>query len=236
MCAEYSEDQSRFGIKSWSEEDRPREKLLQKGYQALSDAELVAILLGSGTRRESAVDVARRLLHSAGNNLDSLGRFSLKKLCEPKGIGEAKAISIAAALEIGRRRKQSAAHEATKVTSSQDVYDYIYPYMADLDHEQFYIILLNRRHTIMSAINISKGGVSGTVVDPKMVFKAAVDNLCSSLIICHNHPSGNKKPSDEDKSLTRKLQDGGKNLDIKVLDHLIITDNEYLSFADEGLM
>jgi DNA repair protein RadC len=236
VCAQYSEDQSSFGIKSWSEEDRPREKLLQKGYHALSDAELVAILLGSGTRRESAVDVARRLLDSAGNNLDSLGRFALKKLSEPKGIGQAKAITIAAALELGRRRKKSSAQKATQITSSQDVYDYIYPHLADLDHEQFYLILLNRKHTIMSAVNISKGGVSGTVVDPKMVFKAAVDNLCSSLIVCHNHPSGNKKPSDEDKRLTRKLQDGGECLDIKVLDHLIVTDNDYLSFADEGLM
>jgi DNA repair protein RadC len=236
VCAQYSEDQSSFGIKSWSEEDRPREKLLYKGYQALTNAELVAILLGSGTRRESAVNVAQRLLGNADNNLDSLGRFSLKKLAEPKGIGQAKAITVAAALELGRRRKHSSGQQAPQVSSSQDVYEYIYPYFADLVHEQFYLILLNRKHTIMTAVNISKGGVSGTVVDPKMVFKAAVDNLCSSLIICHNHPSGNKKPSDEDKRLTRKLQDGGECLDIKVLDHLIVTDKDYLSFADEGLM
>lgn len=236
MCAQYSEEQANFGIKSWSEEDRPREKLVQKGYQALTNAELVAILLGSGTRRESAVDVARRLLDSADNNLDKLGRFSLNKLSTPKGIGEAKAVSVAAALELGRRRKQTANQQARRITTSEDAYEEVYPYFADLDHEQFYLVLLNRKHAVQSIVNISKGGVSGTVVDPKMVFKTAIDNLSSSLIVCHNHPSGNRQPSNEDKSLTRKLQDGGECLDIKVLDHLIVTDDGYLSFADEGMM
>lgn len=182
------------------------------------------------------MDVAKRLLASAENNLDKLGRFSLNKLSEPKGIGQAKAVTVAAALELGRRRKPANNQQATRITSSQEVFDYVYPFFADLDHEQFYLLLLNRKNAILETVNISKGGVSGTVVDPKMVFKAALDGLASSLILCHNHPSGNQQPSDEDKRLTNKLKDGGECLDIKVLDHLIITDGGYLSFADEGLM
>lgn len=235
MCAQPS-DKNNLAIKSWSEEDRPREKLLQKGYQALTNAELIAILLGSGTKSESAVDVARRLLGIADNELEQLGQFSLNKLSEPKGIGQAKAITIAAALELGRRRKETKPQKKPRITESRDVHEYMYPYFADLSHEQFYLVLLNRKHEIMDTTNISKGGVSGTVVDPKIVFKTAIDKLASSIIICHNHPSGNKKPSEEDKRLTRRLQEGAEYLDIRVLDHLVLTDSGYLSFADEGLM
>ncbi len=210
---------------------------MTKGYHALSDAELIAILLGSGTRSESAVEVAKRLLDQAGNNLNKLGKFTLKRLSEPKGIGQAKAVTVAAALELSRRRKRDDAHETpTRISESKQVHDYIYPYFADLTHEQFYTVLLDRSNKVIGSENISKGGVSGTVVDPKIVFKQAVDNLASSVIVCHNHPSGNKRPSEEDKRLTRRLQEGASYLDLRVLDHLIITDDGYLSFADEGLM
>ena len=237
MCAK-SPEQQPLGIKSWSEDDRPREKLLSKGYLALSNAELIAILLGSGTRNESAVEVAKRLLDQADNNLNKLGKFTLKRLSEPKGIGQAKAVTVAAALELGRRRKNTE-HTKPQIKESNQVHEYMAPYFADLTHEHFYVLLLDRANKVIRSENISKGGVSGTVVDPKMVFKQAIDNLASSVIVCHNHPSGNKKPSEEDKRLTKRLQEGAEYLDLRVLDHLIITDdkdNGYLSFADEGLM
>lgn len=236
MCAK-SPDQKPLSIKSWSKEDRPREKLLNKGYHALTEAELIAILLGSGTRHESAVEVARRLLEQADNNLNKLGKCTLRRLSEPKGIGQAKAITVAAALELGRRRKPDPEQKRPpRITESSQVHEYIYPAFADLNHEQFYTVLLDRSNRVIDKENISKGGVSGTVVDPKIVFKKAIDNLASSIILCHNHPSGNKKPSEEDKRLTRRLQEGAEYLDLRVLDHLIVTDEGYLSFADEGLM
>ncbi len=225
-----------FTIKSWSEEDRPREKLIQKGKGALSDSELLAILLGSGYKDKSAVEVAKVLLQSSGNELSSLAKMSLKQLTKVKGIGPAKAITIMAALELGRRRKDVELPAKPQVTSSRDAYDYVLPFFQYLPHEEFYVLLMSRSNQILKHVQISKGGVSGTVVDSKIVFKAAIEELASGIILCHNHPSGNLKPSQSDIDLTNKIQKAGQALDIQVFDHLIITNESYYSFADEGLM
>jgi DNA repair protein RadC len=222
-------------ILSWAEEDRPREKLLLKGKAALSDAELIAILIGSGTRELSAVDLSKLILQSVNNNLNELAKLSINDLIKFKGIGEAKAISIAAALELGRRRKESETLKKPKITSSADVYEAIRPYLMDLQHEQFWVLLLNRANEVIRPQQISIGGVSGTVADPKMIFKAAIEHLASSIILVHNHPSGNLTPSQADKDLTKKVKEGGRTLDIPVLDHLIFSDNGHFSFADEGI-
>ena len=231
-----SNQDNHIGIKSWSEEDRPREKMLIHGYQALSNAELIAILLGSGTKNKSALDVARNLMRESRNNLHNLGKFSIANFQELPGVGEAKAVTLAAALELGRRRKEADPDPKPKLNDSNTVFEYIYPYFADLKSEQFYLLLLDRANQVMAGQEVSKGGVSGTVVDPKTIFKIAVDYQASSLILCHNHPSGNKKPSDADKDLTYKIQQGGKNLDMRVLDHIIFAEDGYFSFADEGLL
>ena len=225
-----------FGIKSWAEEDRPREKLLQKGRAALSDAELLAILLGSGTARLSAVDVAKLVLNAAHNDLNTLARFSVKELMKQKGIGEAKAITIVAALELGRRRKEAAAPARATITCSRDIYRVMQPHLKDLPHEEFWVVLLNRANVVMRTVSISRGGVAGTVADPKLIFKEALEQLASSIILVHNHPSGNRNPSAADIALTRKLKDAGLLLDLPVLDHLIYTDQGYHSFADEGML
>lgn len=225
-----------LGIKAWAEEDRPREKLLLKGKTALSDAELIAILIGSGSRDETAVELSKRILSSASNNLNQLGKMSIVDLQKFKGIGEAKAISIAAALELGRRRKETDAVKRVKITASSVVFENMREVMEDLPHEEFWVLLLNRGNQILERVNISKGGVSQTVVDTKIVFKMAIDKLASSIILCHNHPSGNLKPSEADKQLTKKIKEAGRILDLPVLDHLIFADNTYFSFADEGLL
>lgn len=225
-----------FGIKSWAEEDRPREKLLQKGRSALSDAELMGILLGSGTARLSAVDVAKLILSAVENDLNELAKLSVKELMRHKGIGEAKAITIVAALELGRRRKETAAAARTTITCSRDIYQLIRPNLQDLPHEEFWVILLNRANVVMRKQPISSGGVAGTVADPKMIFKHALEQLASSIILVHNHPSGNVKPSAADIALTRKLKEAGQFLDLPILDHLIYTDHGYHSFADEGML
>lgn len=222
-------------ILSWAEEDRPREKLLLKGKAALSDAELIAILIGSGTRELSAVDLSKLILQSVNNNLNELAKLSINDLMKFKGIGDAKAISIAAALELGRRRKESETLKKPKVSSSADAYEAIRPYLMDLQHEQFWVLLLNRANEVIRPQQISIGGVSGTVADPKMIFKAAIEHLASSIILVHNHPSGNLTPSQTDKDLTKKVKEAGRTLDIPVLDHLIFSDNAYFSFADEGI-
>jgi DNA repair protein RadC len=222
-------------ILSWAEEDRPREKLLLKGKAVLSDAELIAILIGSGTRELSAVDLSKLILQSVNNNLNELAKLSINDLMKFKGIGDAKAISIAAALELGRRRKESESLKKQKITSSADVYEAIRPYLMDLQHEQFWIILLNRANEVIRPQQISIGGVSGTVADPKIIFKAAIEHLASAIILVHNHPSGNLTPSQADKELTKKVKAGGQTLDIPVLDHLIFSNNGYFSFADEGI-
>jgi len=220
-------------IKAWAEEDRPREKLRLKGKHSLSDAELLAILLGSGSREETAVGLAKRLLSSVDNNLNDLGKVSLGELMTYKGIGEAKAVSIAAAMELGRRRQLSRIRERPQVRSSRDAFQGIAPILVDLPHEEFWILLLNRANRIIGRERISHGGVSGTVVDAKVVFRKAIEGMACSLILCHNHPSGNLQPSQADIDLTRKLHQAGKALDIIVLDHLIVADSGYYSFADE---
>lgn len=224
------------GIKSWAEEDRPREKLLQKGRAVLSDAELLAILLGSGTARLSAVDVAKLVLKAAQNDLNVLARFSVKELMKQKGIGEARAITIVAALELGRRRKEADAPARTTITCSRDIYHVMQPHLQDLPHEEFWVILLNRANVVMRTVSISRGGVAGTVADPKLIFKEALEQLASSIVLVHNHPSGNRNPSAADIALTRKLKEAGQLLDLPVLDHLIFTDQGYHSFADEGML
>lgn len=223
-------------IKSWAEEDRPREKMLTRGRQQLTDAELIAILLGSGTRDETAVALSQRILQSVENNLNNLGRCSVADLMKFKGIGEAKALTIAAALELGRRRQLSDLKDRPAVKSSRDAFQSIASLLEDIPHEEFWILLLNRANQIVSRHRVSSGGVSGTVVDAKLVFKPALEQLASAVILCHNHPSGNLKPSPADIEITRKLRQAGVVLDVAVLDHLIIAESGYYSFADEGMM
>jgi len=225
-----------LNIKSWSPEDRPREKLILKGKSALSDAELIAILLGSGTRALSAVDLAKKVLYPTGNNLHELARLTVKDLTKIPGIGQAKALTIVAALELGRRRKELDGREKTKVTGSKDAYDLIKADLLDISHEEFWILLLNRANRVIKKVQVSQGGVAGTVADPKIIFKLALDELASGIILAHNHPSGNLTASQADLDLTKKLKDAGKLLDIQVLDHLIVAGQKYFSFADEGLM
>lgn len=226
----------RLNIKSWAEEDRPREKFANKGKSSLSDAELIAILLGSGNREETAVELGKRILGSVNHNLNALGKLDLHELKKFKGVGEAKAISIAAALELGRRRKSGELGKRRKISSSQDAYLEIVEVLSDLPHEEFWVILLNRANQVLAKKNISKGGVSGTVADAKLIFKPAIELLASSLILCHNHPSGNLSASQADISLTKKLLQAGKTLDLTILDHIVVGNNAYLSFADEGLL
>ena len=207
-----------------------------KGKAALSDAELIAILIASGTRELSAVDVSKIIMQKAGNNLNELARMSLKDLMKIKGIGEAKGIAIVAALELGRRRKEADVAKRIKITSSKDAYDAIRQHLLDLQHEQFWVLLLNRANEVIKQVQISTGGVSGTVADPKIIFKAALEELASGIILVHNHPSGNIQPSQADRDLTRKVKEAGKFLDLPILDHLIFTDSAYFSFADEGIL
>ncbi|MFM1875481.1 MAG: hypothetical protein RL266_1218 [Bacteroidota bacterium] len=223
------------GIRSWAEDDRPREKLLMKGKAALSDAELIAILIGSGSANETAVDLSKRILQSLNNQLSELGKLSVKDLTKFKGIGEAKAISIIAAMELGRRRKESEPDKRVKISDSRSAFEIFYPFLGDLKHEEFWVLYLNRANEVIGKENVSKGGVSGTIVDPKVVFKAAVQFPASAIVLAHNHPSGQLKPSQADHQLTRKLKEAGNALDIPVLDHLIIGDCNYYSFADEGV-
>lgn len=229
-------ESSRLKITHWAEEDRPREKLLLKGKMALSDAELIAILIGSGTVALSAVDLAKQILQHVEYNLNDLAKLTIKDLQKFKGIGEAKAIAIISALELGRRRKESEPTKKPRITSSQNAYNVIAPHLLDLGHEEFWIIMLNKANVVIKKAQVSSGGVSGTIADPKIIFKKAVESLASSVILVHNHPSGNLKPSQADIMLTRKLKEAGKLLDIPVLDHLIFTDHNYYSFADEGMM
>lgn len=225
-----------FPIRHWSEDDRPREKLLLKGKTALSDAELIAILIGSGSRNESAVDLSKRILKSVDNNLNSLGKATINQLLQFKGIGEAKAITIQAAMELARRRRSEETVELYKITSSQAVFDVMQPLIGELPHEEFWIIYLNNANKIISKFQLSKGGITGTLVDVRLVFKTALSYGAVGIILTHNHPSGTLKPSDSDKQITQKLKIAGEQLDIKVLDHLIITETSYFSFSDEGIL
>lgn len=223
-------------IKDWAPEDRPREKLLEKGISSLSDAELIAILIGSGTRDETAVEVAKRVMKNTNNNLNELGKLSIKDLIKEKGIGEAKAITIISALELGRRRKLADSPEKNRITSSRDVYEIFQPLLGDLPHEEFWVLYLNRSNKITEKKKISQGGITGTVTDIRIIIKEAVNILATGLILCHNHPSGNNKPSESDLNLTKKLKEAATYFDISLLDHVIIADKDYLSFADEGLL
>ncbi len=223
-------------IKYWAEGDRPREKLLLKGKAALSDAELIAILIGSGNAGESAVDLSKRILQSVKNNLIELSRLSITDLEIFKGIGEAKAISVIAAMELGRRRRSSEVLEKKTIASSRDAYELLQVYLGDLHYEQFAIVLLSRANQVLKIENISEGGMSGTVVDPKKIFKLAINHNATSIILGHNHPSGNIKPSDSDIMLTKRMKGAGKLLEISIFDHLIIGHEKYYSFADEGMM
>lgn len=225
-----------FSIKNWSESDRPREKLMHKGKSSLSDAELLAILIGSGNREESAVELCKRLLHASKNSLHKLAKFNLKQLQEFKGIGEAKAISIMAALELGNRRGAEPLEELNKITSSKDVFTLMHPFIGDLDHEQFWVLMLNNSNKVIYKFPLSKGGITATMVDTRLVFKSALAQGATALILAHNHPSGTLRPSQADEDITKKIKNAGELLDIKVLDHIIVTEKTYFSFADESLL
>ncbi len=224
-----------FSIKHWAEDDKPREKMMLKGKAALSDAELIAILIGSGSRNESAVGLSKRILSSVNNNLNALGKLSLKQLMEFKGIGEAKAISITAALELGRRRRSEEPVEFHKITSSKAVFEIMQPVIGELPHEEFWVLYLNNSNKVIHKSQLSKGGITGTVVDVRLIFKTALEHNATSVILSHNHPSGKLQASDADKEITKKLKLAGEQLDVKVLDHIIITENGYFSFQDEGI-
>lgn len=223
-------------LKHWAVQERPREKVLAKGVQNLTDAELLAILMGSGTRNTSAVDLARKILGGVNNNLPELGRKSVSDLQKIKGVGPAKAISILAALELGRRRSGSQYVEKVSIKSSETVFRIFHPVLGDLDHEEFWLLMLNRANRVISRFKVSQGGLSGTVIDTRIILKKALENLASSIIVCHNHPSGNKQASDADVKITEKLKKAAEFLEIKLLDHIIIADKSYFSFADEGLI
>jgi len=223
-------------IKEWAVEDRPREKLMLKGTRSLSDAELLAILIGSGNTEESAVELSRRILTAAGNDLNELGKKQLNDLQKFKGIGEAKAVNIIAALELGRRRKEQMPAEKTVITSSADAAVFFRPLLEDLPVEEFWILLLNRSNAVIDKFMVSQGGLTGTVIDVKIILKTALEKLASAMILCHNHPSGNTKPSDADRNITRKIKQAAEMMEISVLDHVIIAHHQYFSFADEGLL
>ena len=223
-------------IKNWATEDRPREKMLEKGREALSDAELIAILIGSGNNKESAVDLSRRIMRDVDDNLVQLSQLTINDLTRYNGIGEAKAVSILAALELGRRRRFAEASTQAFIKNSKDAFEYFYMRMADIEHEQLWVMLLNPANKVIKMTKVSDGGVNGTSADPKRIFKIALENNATAIMLCHNHPSGNVLPSESDKTLTRNIINGGKLLEIKILDHIIIGIDKYFSFADSGLI
>lgn len=233
MSMEINESR-KLNIKNWSPEDRPREKLVMKGTGALSDAELIAILISTGTAKITAVELARQVLQHVNNDLHSLARLTVKDLMKIKGIGEAKAITIVAALELGRRRKELEPEAKPKIASSKDAFELLRGDLMDLPKEEFWVLLLNRANRVITKRRISEGGVSGTVADPKIIFKLALEELASGVIVAHNHPSGNLSASQQDIDLTRKLKEGGKLLEIQLLDHIIVAGTRYYSFADNG--
>ena len=223
-------------ITEWAESDRPREKLEKLGRQNLSDAELLAIILGSGSLRQTAVDLAREMLRDTGRNLDTLGKKTLRELQTYHGVGPAKAIGVVAALELGRRRQLAMPVERPKVTCSRDSYQYMAPQLMDLPHEEFWLVFLNRNNRILGKKQIGSGGTSGVIADAKLIFRAALEQFATSIILFHNHPSGNRQPSEADIQLTRKLRAAGRTLDILVLDHIIVADRDYYSFADASML
>ena len=226
----------KLSIKNWAVEDRPREKMLYKGTRALSDAELIAILIGSGNAKESAVELSRRILAGVNNNLNELAKKSVDDLKKFNGIGEAKAINIMAALELGRRRKDSEPDEKPQINGSADVARIFQPLLGDLPHEEFWVLFLNRSNRVVDKLMVSQGGLAGTVIDVRIILKAAIEKLASAIILCHNHPSGNLLASDADRNITKKIKEAGQWMDIPVLDHVIIGNEKYFSFADEGII
>jgi len=225
----------KLSVKDWSPEDRPREKLLSKGVNTLSNAELLAVILRSGTRNETVVELSQRILQSFGNDLNRLGKASAKQLISKfKGIGDAKAIGIIAALELGKRRKAEDSHNKGKILCSVDIYNYFHPLLCDLQHEEFWALFLNHSNKIIDKFKISQGGVTQTVVDAKIIFKEALSHLTSCVVLCHNHPSGNFLPSTQDNAVTQAIKKGLEALDMYLIDHVILTDGSYYSFADEG--
>lgn len=230
------EKPNNFSIKNWSLEDRPREKLSHNGKATLSNAELLAILIASGNKNESAVALSKRILASVNNNLNALGKLSLKQLMQFKGIGEAKAITICAALELGKRRREDVDIVIHKITSSKDAFLIMQPIIGDLPHEEFWVLYLNNSHKIIQKNQLSKGGIVGTHLDIRLVLKTALEVGAVALVICHNHPSGTLTPSEPDKKITQKLKTASLSLEIKILDHIIVTEKSYFSFADEGLL
>lgn len=223
-------------ITDWAEADRPREKLLEKGIAALSDAELMAILIGSGTVSLSAVDVSKLILSAVENDLHKLSKLSIKELQKFKGIGEAKAITIVSALELGRRRKEQDMQQRPRITCSKEVYELVKSDMLYLPHEELWVILLNKSNFVLKKQKVGQGGIGETIADPRIIFKLALENLASAMILVHNHPSGNLKPSTADRELTRKFKEAGKIMEITLADHLIFTDHSYFSFVDEDLL
>lgn len=223
-------------IKEWAEDDRPREKMIGKGVAALSDAELMAILIGSGTRNETAVAIAQRILSSTNNNLNELGKFALNDFKKIKGIGDAKGVTIMAALELGRRRKISEAINRKQISSSADVIEIFQPLLADLPHEEFWVLLLNRANKVIERVRISEGGFTATIVDVRKIMRTALDHQAIGIILCHNHPSGNHNPSDDDLKITQKLKQAATTLDISLLDHVIVTDQKCYSMADNSVL
>jgi DNA repair protein RadC len=228
--------EEKYSIKQWAKDDRPREKLLSKGVAALSNSELIAILINHGSKEKSAVELAQDILKAGKDNLNELSKLSVKELMKIKGIGEAKAISIVAAMELGRRRQATAYREKATITSSSDVANYLQTLLKDYKHEVFAVLFLNRSNKINHFQIISEGGITGTVADPRVILKRALEEDAVSLILCHNHPSGSLKPSKADEELTFKISEAAKYFDIKVLDHLIVSDDGYYSFADEGIL
>jgi DNA repair protein RadC len=223
-------------LTTWAVEERPREKVMANGVQYLSDTELLAILLGSGTKNMTAVELARLVLIEAGNSLQQLGKKGIGDLVRIKGVGPVKAITLLAAMELGRRRAGMQHSEKIPVKSSKTVYSLFHPLLGDLDHEEFWLLMLNRANRVIGRYKVSQGGLSGTVIDTRIILKKALDNLASAIIVCHNHPSGNNQPSDADVKITEKLKKAAEMLEIKLLDHIIIADKSYFSFADEGLI
>jgi len=231
-----SKEHSSFSIKNWALDDRPREKLLQKGKTSLSDAELIAILIGSGNSKDSAVELSKKILSHCNNSLNNLRKLSVQQLTQFRGIGDAKAITIIAAMELSRRRRYEEALELAKISSSNSVFEILQPVIGELQHEEFWILYLNNSNKVIEQFQISKGGITGTLVDVRITLRKALELGAVSLILAHNHPSGNLNPSEADKQLTSKLKTAAESLDIKILDHLIVTEKSYFSFADEGML
>lgn len=223
-------------IKNWAADDRPREKLAQKGRSVLSDSELLAIIMRSGSQSESAVELAKRILASVGNNWNELAKLTVKDLCKFKGVGEVKAISIITAMEIGRRRASQELLNKPKIKGSKDSFQLVRSHLEDLPTEEFWVLYLNQGNYVVFKEQISKGGITATTVDIRLIIKTALEEMASGIILAHNHPSGNLRPSTSDKSITNKIQNAAETFDIVVVDHLIVVQNAYFSFADEGLL